>query len=88
MKFKQFLSDISIEDMPNGDLKMVAEICGMDVAVKLLKELGGINIYIPQNGLRAVMRRYVKKQFNGRNAKDLANELGISLTSVYRLLKE
>lgn len=41
---------IDYDDLPNGDMKYVADECGMDVAIELLKTCAGMNLYIPYDG--------------------------------------
>jgi Mor family transcriptional regulator len=80
---KELLENITIDDMPNQDMKLVAELCGIDVAVKLLQELGGVGIMIPKFGFRKVIQKYICDNFDGTNAKRLALELGVSLRFIY-----
>ena len=80
--------EIRIEDLPNKDLQIVAELCGLDVALSLIENLDGVNIYIPKFSFRRMIKCYVQRHYNGHNAKQLALELGITDRMVYKLLKE
>jgi Mor family transcriptional regulator len=88
LKKRDWLGNLTPEDMPNRDLKIVAELCGTEVATKLLKELGGIQISIPQNGAKRVLQTYILKRYDGTNVKELAIDTGISERHVYRMLSE
>ena len=80
--------NLDIDDMPNEDLKLVAELCGVDVARSLIENLEGVTIYIPKYSYRHLIKQYIHKHFDGTNAKKLALELKISERMVYKLLKE
>ena len=80
--------NITIDDMPNADMKLVAETCGVETAVKLLTELPGIQINIPKAGVRRVTWAYVRKNYNGKNIKKLALEVGLSENWLYQILKK
>lgn len=44
------IHDVHIDDMPNSDMRMVAEFCGLETALVLLKELPGVKLIIPKCG--------------------------------------
>ena len=79
---------LTIGDMPNADMRLVAEACGVETAVKLLTELPGIHISIPKAGVRRVIWAYVRKNYNGKNIKKLALEVGLSENWLYGILKK
>jgi Mor family transcriptional regulator len=84
---EDFFGGLSIEDMPTEDLKLVARACGPDVAAKLLKELPGVTLYIPRSGITQVKKNYIRKNFNGSNAKKLAIETGYSEMHLYAIVR-
>ncbi len=73
---------VSIDDMPDG-YRQIAEVLGVEAAVKLSREFGGLAVYIPQ--VDAVLRKkrdeVIRAEFNGRNYRDLAKKW--SLTEVW-----
>ncbi|HDH51240.1 MAG TPA: hypothetical protein ENH31_00450 [Nitrospirae bacterium] len=82
---KEILNELTIEDMPNQDMRLVAEACGIEIAVKLLQELGGIGINIPKFGFKKLVQQYVCDHYDGSNAKELALKLGITERHIYNL---
>lgn len=80
--------DMTVNDMPNGDMRLVAELCGIDTALLLMKHLGGVNIYVPKMIERRIMAAYVQRHYDGKNAKNLAVRMGKSIRFVYSLLQE
>lgn len=81
------LHDLTPDDL-QGDLRDIAEICGMDVAVRLVEEFGGTTISVPQkrNAFKIAIQRYVVEHYNGTNATELARDLGISRSMVFKIL--
>jgi len=84
---RDWLKNLTIADMPNDDMKLVAEQCGMEVAIILLEKLNGIIIYIPKIAAdKRFIKKYVNENYDGRNAKNLAVEIGVSEQYIYKLL--
>lgn len=83
----EILKDVSIKDMPNSDMELVAELCGIDVAVLLLQQLGGTQISIPKLGFRRLVERYIVTHYTGNNASELAVRLGVSQRFVFSVLE-
>jgi Mor family transcriptional regulator len=75
---KAWMKEIAIEDMPNNDLRLVAESCGIEVAVSLMENMSGIAIYVPKLGDKLLKKRYIIRHYNGHNAKELALLLGMA----------
>ena len=55
------IKDIRIEDMPSDDMRLVAESCGLDVALKLMSRIGGTSIYIPKNPFALLISRILRQ---------------------------
>lgn len=68
------------------DMEIVATILGDDAAVKLMKEAGGITVYIPKPENRSLVMDCLKQ--NGFNTKLVAVMLNISLRKVQMIHKE
>lgn len=75
--------EIRIDDLPS-DLRAVAEIVGLEGAVRLAEALGGAPIYIPTHDsvMRASRDRAIRAEFNGRNYRELAKKHRLCLTSI------
>lgn len=86
MSFEDEKRSISIEDMPNEDLVLVAKSCGIEVAAILLQKLPGLTINIPKTGMRKIANRYICDNYDGSNTKDLALECGVSIRHIYSVV--
>ncbi len=70
--------DLIIDDMPNEDMRIVAELCGIDNTVLLMRKMGGVSIYIPKNPFHLYLTRTLTQSNSQPNFKRLAVELGVS----------
>jgi Mor family transcriptional regulator len=80
---------MSIEDMPNEDMRDVAELCGIEVAVSLIKHFQGSKISVPRN--RAYLKlaeKFIIANYDGDNAKRLSQVCCCSLDYVYKCIKK
>jgi hypothetical protein len=48
---------VTIDDLPTEDIKLIAEIAGLDVALKLTIQFGGESIYFPKMDTLIVKKR-------------------------------
>ena len=56
---------IQPEDLPTYDLKTMAEIIGMPLTIKLLTEAVGSTFVMSTTWDREVMKRYIKRVYDG-----------------------
>lgn len=77
-----FLATVTPEDL-NGDLAIVAEQCGLDVAVRLVQHMGGTQLSLPKYALKRTARRFIRTHYDGTNAKMLALATGMTERFVY-----
>lgn len=68
-----------------GDMAMIAEVIGQEATRKLMTQLGGIYIYIPKASSDDII---AELKTNGYNAKDAAVKFNVSLSRVYKILKQ
>lgn len=77
MDVNQIIDQVSIDDMPSDDMKLVAKYCGVDVAVRLMQNMGGLPIYVPKNPFALVVERILKKERNP-DFKDIATSCSVT----------
>lgn len=65
----------------------VAEMAATELSLSIAQDWRGETVYISAEWERARRRAEVRKRFNGRNAREVARELGVGRATVYRLLK-
>ena len=88
-EFDAAIENMTTDDMPSEDFKSIAEFCGLNVAVSLMKNMPGLNIYVPkpQNAFTCVVKRFVIDKFDGSNAKTLAMVCRVSQRHVYSIVE-
>ena len=84
---KQILDNVTIEELPEG-YQAVARIVGVENAIKLSDELGGLNYYFPQaeKMLRNKRNELMNKEFNGANYKELAQKYRLSEVQIREIV--
>lgn len=90
MDYKPWMDYIKAEDMPNDDLKFIAESAGIRSALALIFCTPGLTVNIPKNSFREVKERYILHQYDGRKytINRLAIECGLSQRYVYKIIKK
>lgn len=74
---------VSIDDL-SEDMKMIAELCGMETAKALLQYCSGVQVYIPRlERIPGVMRKLIRERYGERpltesEIKALAVEMRLS----------
>ena len=86
----KLLKEITIEDLPNEELKLIATYCGMEVVLVLINKLPGLTVTIPRFAYKKMIKAYVKKHYGGtRNSKrEIALKWGVSELFVYNVIRE
>ncbi|HBE45725.1 MAG TPA: hypothetical protein DDW17_09885 [Deltaproteobacteria bacterium] len=78
--------EVGIEDLLEGDLKLVYEWCGLDVLLSLLANFPSMTLYISTKPLTEAKKRYIRKHYNGKNIKELCALLDCSERFVYEVM--
>ncbi|MGE5478997.1 MAG: hypothetical protein ACM3U1_01060 [Chloroflexota bacterium] len=70
------------------DMQMLAEVCGMDVMRKILREFGGIFLYVPKvTSFKKFLKRMIAERESMPRCK-LASLLGVSSMTLRKLARE
>ncbi len=83
-----WIKEIEIDDLLVGDTKLIAEYCGLDTLIKLWENLPSMSLFISTRPLTEAKRRYIRKYYDGTNAKRLAALLEISERFVYDVVAD
>lgn len=78
---------LTFEDLPDAHKKL-AEIIGVDAALKLCETCGGMAMYIPIiDSVRTAARaKAIREEYNGMNVAKLARKHGITARAVYMIV--
>lgn len=90
MDKKPWLNNITVEDMPNDEIKFLAEFCGVETAVNLVENLRGVTINIPSDGFRRLKDKHILQNYDGSRSSILRLSLQCDVTDkyIYKLLKK
>ena len=89
MDYKPWMDSITVEDLPNDDLKFVAVNAGMRCALTLILSVPGLTVCIPRNALKLVKERHILNEYDGTkfSLNKLAVECEVSQRHVYKILE-
>ncbi len=80
--------DLLEEDDLTTDLQLLSDVCGIEIVKQIIKDLNGLNFYIPKiTHLEPLVLRYAKLH-RDKPLKVIAKELGISEPHLKNLLKK
>lgn len=81
------LEDLRYDDLTK-DLKLLADVLGMDTVKVLLTELSGLSFYIPHiQSLENLIRRFIEKN-STLTDKQIAVKLGVSEVYIRKFTKK
>jgi len=78
---------LTLEMLPEGLYRMIAEAIGTDNFSRLAEVVGGTTVYIPkpESVTRPVRDVRIKEEFNGYNHPELARKYGVTERWVRRI---
>lgn len=76
----ELMKELTLDMLPDGIYKEIAETIGVENFYKLTKVVGGATIYLPKpdSVLRPVRDARIKAEFNGYNHPELAKKYGVT----------
>ena len=90
MDYKPWMDYIRPEDMPNDDLKFIAESAGIKTALALIFCTPGLTVTIPKNSFKEVKERYIMSKYDGTkySINRLAVDCGLSQRYIYKIIEK
>ncbi len=80
---------VTIKDIPDGTMRLVADLCGLDVAVSLMQNMKGLTIAVPSNGFEKIEKKIILQNYKNDTAslKRLALRLDLNEQTVRGILR-
>ena len=90
MDYKPWMDYIRPEDMPNDDLKFIAESAGIKSALALIFSTPRLKVTIPKNSFKEVKERYIMSKNNRTkySINRLAVDCGLSQRYIYKIIEK
>ncbi|MEI7475311.1 MAG: Mor transcription activator family protein [bacterium] len=90
MSDKIWLDDLEKKHIPNEELRLVAEYCGLKVVAELLKSMPGVVIYVPNRDIVELRDQYIRQKYDGTKISmmELARELRLSEKTISSIIKK
>jgi hypothetical protein len=85
---KNWESNLTIDDLPNEDIRIIADFYGIEFALKLLNDLSGVIINIPSCALKKIRNNYICRNYDGtkKSCMSLALECGVTEAYIKRIV--
>lgn len=86
----KWAQDMRMEDIKNSTVAELAEIIGIEAAMKIVEVYSGSVIYLPkmESVLAPVRDRKIREEFDGTNGHKLAIRYNVSDSWVLRVVNE
>lgn len=86
----KWAQDMRMEDIKNSTVAELAEIVGIEAAMKIVEVYSGSVIYLPkmESVLASVRDRHIREEFDGTNGHKLAIRYNVSDRWVLRVVNE
>ncbi|MBR6421965.1 hypothetical protein IKS86_04575 [bacterium] len=86
--FIRFVAEnITIDDMPSEDMKVIAESCGVETALNIMRNLPGARFFVPVNWQKIIAEKYIAQNAD-KSVKALALDTGFSDWMVLKVLNK
>ncbi|HSA05714.1 MAG TPA: hypothetical protein P5556_00885 [Candidatus Gastranaerophilales bacterium] len=80
---KIWQQNLNLEDLPNEDIRIIADLYGIEFALTLLNDLPGVVINIPSNALKKIRNSYICRNYDGSKKSRMQLALECEVTECY-----
>ena len=89
-EMKPWMENITSEDMPNEDLRFIAERAGLKAALSLIFYTPGLIVSIPKNAFKQLKDKYILNSYrwNKYSMNELSVECEVTPRYIYKLIKQ
>ncbi|HSA07308.1 MAG TPA: Mor transcription activator family protein [Candidatus Gastranaerophilales bacterium] len=90
MELKPWMQNLMPADMPNSELKELAEEFGIQSALEVISAWAGLIVSVPKQPFRDLLNKYIINNYDGTRASivKLAKECEVTDRYIYYLLKK
>jgi Mor family transcriptional regulator len=76
----KLLNDLTIEMIPEGLYRQIAELIGIENLARLAELIGGTTFYLPklESFMKPARDAHIKAEYNGYNHVELAKRYGVT----------
>lgn len=84
----EWIKEINYQKYLDGDLKILAEIIGIEKLCELYKHFSKTTIYFTERPIMEMKQEYIRKKYGYINEKKLARMLDVSERLIYKIGSE
>ncbi|TCL43204.1 Mor transcription activator family protein [Harryflintia acetispora] len=84
---EDWIKDLTVDMLPEGPARQIAEAVGVENLVRLAELFGGTTFYMPKTDslIRPVRDARIKEEFSGYNTAELAKQYNVTESWVRQL---
>lgn len=75
--------NLTLEDLPSEDIKIIADLYGMEFAIKFMSDLSGVMINVPSCALKKIRNNYICRNYDGTKKTCMSLALECNVTEAY-----
>lgn len=83
MSMDTWAENLTPNDMPTEDTRLIADNLGVEVTLILMNKLSGMNFTVPINGLNSLRNKYLCETYDGTKKSKLILCLECKITEGY-----
>jgi Mor family transcriptional regulator len=87
---KPWIKYITIDNLPNEDMKIIASVIGLEATIKIMSEFSGVTFAVPKKAMLAAKIKYIKEVYDGSKTSRslLAKQCDMSENYILKLYKK
>ena len=83
MGLDDWVENLTADDMPTDDTRLIADYVGVEVVLILMNKLPGMGFTIPKNGLNRIRNKYICENYDGTKKSRLILGLECRISEGY-----
>ena len=87
--FDKLTKDATLNDLPD-DLRYIASVCGIEVALTLIKNFSGMSFNVPKKCLSKLVKKYALRNYDGTRESilQIAKACKVSDRYIRKIIKD
>lgn len=90
MDYKPWMDNITADDMPNDDLKFLAERIGIRTTLIMIFIFSGLTVSIPKDAFKRLKKKYIVNHYDGTrySINQLATDCNYTQRYIYKIIED
>ena len=86
---KPWIKHITLENLPNEDMRIIASVIGLEATIKIMSEYSGTTFVVPKKAFLTAKNKYILETYDGSKASRvfLAKQCDLSENYILKIYK-